>query len=174
MREEGVDVGADSCRHAKAGVGGDFVADPVPDGLVGIEIVATSGQSDQAHVQGRTSQVGAHRVPVLVRHRDSERPWRSLHCRTWCCLRACCPRGGSLSVRIRPTFAHLAQTDAVRPQFSADSAPVPPAPLSPICRASGVIAHAMVCSYVDFSPGTLARNCWSRPFSRASAPLSSC
>jgi hypothetical protein len=49
--EEGIDVLADLGLGAEAGVGGDLLADPLPDRLVGVVVWAVGGQPDQPEAQ---------------------------------------------------------------------------------------------------------------------------
>ena len=49
----------------KESVGGDFFADPVPDGFVQIEIWAVTGQSDQAQLEVRRGEISPHGIAAM-------------------------------------------------------------------------------------------------------------
>ncbi len=65
--EKGIDVHPHLGGGAEAGIGADFLADPAPDVLVGIEVGAVGGQPHQAQVQVRRPQIGAQRVAAVRR-----------------------------------------------------------------------------------------------------------
>src|SRR5205809_1043304 len=58
--EEIIDLFAHMNCLAKADVGGHVLADPVPDGFIGIEIRAVARQSDQPQIQIRGGQILAY------------------------------------------------------------------------------------------------------------------
>ena len=65
--EEGIQILAHLGRGPKTDVRCRFVATPVPDGLVSIEVRAVSGQSHQTQVQIGCLQIAADRVAPMRR-----------------------------------------------------------------------------------------------------------
>ena len=75
VAEELADVLLDFGLGAKAGVGGDLLADPAPDGLVRVEVRAVGRQSDEPEVQVGRGEVGAECIAAVGRAVVPVRRW---------------------------------------------------------------------------------------------------
>ncbi len=80
LSEEGVYLLTDFGRRAKAGVRHRLFANPVPDGLVGVEIWAVARQRDETQVEIRRRKIRSDLWPVMrwtVTHAPGPRGPRS-------------------------------------------------------------------------------------------------